>query len=322
MVNFINLHHTSANMIKYIFKRILNMIPVILGVTLLVFLIMDLAHGDPVLLILGDNATEEARIAKTAELGLDKPLVVRYINYVVNFFKGDMGKSYITNRSVSEEVFARFPNTLKLSLVASVASIAIAIPLGVIAAVKQNSIFDNVSMVLSMIGNSMPAFWLGLVLVIVFALNMRLFPVQGANAGWKSYVLPSIAIGLMNMAAVARTTRSSMLETIRQDYIRTAKSKGISKYKVIMKHAFINALIPTLTVIGVQLGNLLGGAVITETVFAWPGIGRLMVQSVSSRDVPMILGCVITLSICYSVVNLIVDLLYGFVDPRVRSMYT
>lgn len=322
MVNFLNLHHTSTNMIKYIFKRILNMIPVILGVTLLVFLIMDLAHGDPVLLILGDNATEEARIAKTAELGLDKPLVVRYINYVVNFFKGDMGKSYITNRSVSEEVFARFPNTLKLSLVASVASIVIAIPLGVIAAVKQNSIFDNVSMVLSMIGNSMPAFWLGLVLVIVFALNMRLFPVQGANAGWKSYVLPSIAIGLMNMAAVARTTRSSMLETIRQDYIRTAKSKGISKYKVIMQHAFINALIPTLTVIGVQLGNLLGGAVITETVFAWPGIGRLMVQSVSSRDVPMILGCVITLSICYSVVNLIVDLLYGFVDPRVRSMYT
>lgn len=319
---FLYLHHTSTNMIKYIFKRILNMIPVILGVTLLVFLIMDLAPGDPVLLILGDNATEEARVAKTAELGLDRPLVVRYFNYVVNFFKGDMGKSYITNRSVSEEVFARFPNTLKLSLVASAASIAIAIPLGVIAAVKQNSIFDNVSMVLSMIGNAMPAFWLGLVLVIVFALNMRLFPVQGANAGWKSYVLPSIAIGLMNMAAVARTTRSSMLETIRQDYIRTAKSKGISKYKVIMQHAFINALIPTLTVIGVQLGNLLGGAVITETVFAWPGIGRLMVQSVSSRDVPMILGCVITLSICYSVVNLIVDLLYGFVDPRVRSMYT
>lgn len=309
-------------MMKYIFKRILNMIPVILGVTLLVFLIMDLAPGDPVLLILGDNATEEARIAKTIELGLDKPLLLRYFNYVINFFQGDMGSSYITNRSVSQEVFSRFPNTLKLSLVATAASIAIAIPLGVIAAVKQNSIFDNVSMVLSMIGNSMPAFWLGLVLVLVFALNLGWLPVQGANAGWKSYVLPTIAIGLMNMAAVARTTRSSMLETIRQDYIRTAKAKGISKYSVIIRHAFTNALIPTLTVIGVQIGNLLGGAVITETVFAWPGIGRLMVQSVSSRDVPMILGCVITLSICYSIVNLIVDLLYGFVDPRVRSMYT
>jgi len=309
-------------MIKYIFKRILYMIPVILGVTLLVFLIMDLAPGDPVLLILGDNATEEARIAKTAELGLDQPLLVRYAKYVLNFFQGDMGVSYITNRSVSKEVMSRFPNTLRLSLVAALASIAMAIPLGIIAAVKQNSIFDNISMILSMIGNSMPAFWLGLMLILIFALNLGWLPVQGANAGWKSYVLPSAAIGFMNMAAIARTTRSSMLETIRQDYIRTAKAKGISKYKVIMHHAFTNALIPTITVAGVQLGNLLGGAVITETVFAWPGIGRLMVQSVSSRDVPMILGCVVTLSICYSLVNLIVDLLYGFVDPRVRSMYS
>lgn len=309
-------------MLKYIFKRILYMIPVILGVTLLVFVIMDLAPGDPVLLILGDNATEEARIAKTAELGLDQPLLVRYGNYIFNFLKGDMGVSYISNRSVSEEVMSRFPNTLRLSLVAAAASIAMAIPLGIIAAVKQNSAFDNISMILSMIGNSMPAFWLGLMLILIFALSLRWFPVQGANAGWKSYVLPSAAIGFMNMAAIARTTRSSMLETVRQDYIRTAKAKGISRYKVIMHHAFTNALIPTITIVGVQLGNLLGGAVITETVFAWPGIGRLMVQSVSSRDVPMILGCVITLSICYSVVNLIVDLLYGFVDPRVRSMYS
>ncbi len=298
------------------------MIPVILGVILLVFVIMELAPGDPVLLILGDNASEEARIAKTAELGLDKPLVIRYLKYVSNFFRGDMGTSYISNRSVSIEVLHRFPNTLKLSLVAATISILMAIPLGITAAVKQNSFFDNISMVVSLIGNSMPAFWLGLVLVLFFSLKLGWFPVQGATAGWKSYVLPSVAIGFMNMAAIARTTRSSMLETIRQDYIRTAKSKGISKNQVIMRHAFVNALIPTITIIGVQLGNLLGGAVITETVFAWPGIGRLMVQSVGSRDVPMILGCVITLSICYSIVNLLVDLLYGFVDPRVRSMYT
>ena len=248
--------------------------------------------------------------------------MMRYVKYVINFFLGDMGTSYISKRSVSQEVMSRFPNTLRLSLVAATVSIAMAIPLGIIAAVKQNSFFDNASMVLSMIGNSMPAFWLGLMLVLIFALNLGWLPVQGANAGWKSYVLPSAAIGLMNMAAVSRTTRSSMLETIRQDYIRTAKAKGISKYRVIMHHAFKNALIPTITIAGVQLGNLLGGAVITETVFAWPGIGRLMVQSVSSRDVPMILGCVLTLSICYSVVNLIVDLLYGFVDPRVRSIYS
>ena len=309
-------------MLKYILKRILYMIPVILGVTLLVFVIMDLAPGDPVLLVLGDNATEAARIAKTKELGLDQPLLVRYVKYVINFFQGDMGTSYISRRSVSQEVMSRFPNTLRLSLVAAAASMAMALPLGIIAAVKQNSFFDNISMIFSMMGNSMPAFWLGLMLVLIFALKLGWLPVQGANAGWKSYVLPSIAIGLMNMAAVARTTRSSMLETIRQDYIRTAKAKGISKHKVIMHHAFSNALIPIITIAGVQLGNLLGGAVITETVFAWPGIGRLMVQSVSSRDVPMILGCVLTLSICYSVVNLIVDLLYGFVDPRVRSMYS
>jgi len=299
------------------------MIPVVLGVTFLVFIIMDLAPGDPVLLILGDNASEEARIEKTRELGLDQPVVIRFGKYVYNFFfKADMGNSYISGRSVSAEVLSRFPNTLKLSLVAALASLLMALPLGIIAAVKQNSLFDNTSMVVSLIGNSMPAFWLGMMLVLVFALKLRWFPVQGMSQGWKSFVLPSISIGLMNMAAVARTTRSSMLETIRQDYIRTARAKGIKESRVIMHHAFRNAVIPTITVAGVQLGNLLGGAVITETVFAWPGLGRMMVQAVSSRDVPMILGCIITLSFCYSVVNLLVDLLYGFFDPRVKTMYT
>ncbi len=310
-------------MVKYIAKRLLSMIPVVLGVTFLVFIIMDLAPGDPVLLILGDNASEEARIEKTRELGLDQPVVIRFGKYVYNFFfKADMGNSYISGRSVSAEVLSRFPNTLKLSLAAALASLLMALPLGIIAAVKQNSLFDNTSMVVSLIGNSMPAFWLGMMLVLVFALKLRWFPVQGMSQGWKSFVLPSISIGLMNMAAVARTTRSSMLETIRQDYIRTARAKGIKESRVIMHHAFRNAVIPTITVAGVQLGNLLGGAVITETVFAWPGLGRMMVQAVSSRDVPMILGCIITLSICYSVVNLLVDLLYGFFDPRVKTMYT
>ncbi len=310
-------------MVKYIAKRLLSMIPVVLGVTFLVFIIMDLAPGDPVLLILGDNASEEARIEKTRELGLDQPVVIRFGKYVYNFFfKADMGNSYISGRSVSAEVLSRFPNTLKLSLAAALASLLMALPLGIIAAVKQNSLFDNTSMVVSLIGNSMPAFWLGMMLVLVFALKLRWFPVQGMSQGWKSFVLPSISIGLMNMAAVARTTRSSMLETIRQDYIRTARAKGIKESRVIMHHAFRNAVIPIITVAGVQLGNLLGGAVITETVFAWPGLGRMMVQAVSSRDVPMILGCIITLSICYSVVNLLVDLLYGFFDPRVKTMYT
>lgn len=308
-------------MAKYIFRRILIMFPVLIGVTFLVFMIMQLAPGDPARLILGENANLEEIASLRNEMGLDDPILIQYGRYMFNLLKGDMGKSYITKRSVSAEVFARFPYTVKLALVAAIVSIVIAIPLGILAAVKQNTLFDNTSMVVSLIGISMPAFWMALMMMLLFSLKLRWLPVQGANAGWKSYVLPSIAIGFMNMAAIARTTRSSMLETIRQDYIRTARSKGIPYSAVIMRHAFQNALIPTVTVIGVQLGGLIGGAVLTETVFAWPGIGRLMVQSVSARDVPMILGCIVLLSASFSLINLVVDLLYGFIDPRVRSMY-
>ena len=308
-------------MIKYISKRLLMMIPVLLGVIFLVFVVMSLASGNAVMLILGDNASEEAVAAKTAELGLDKPLVVRYVNYVVDLLKGDMGTSYLSNRSVSQEVFSRFPNTLKLAVVSAVVSILLAIPLGICAAVKQNTLVDNFSMILSLVGNSMPAFWLALMLMMLFAEKLGWLPAQGMNNGWASYVLPATSIGFINMAAIARTTRSTMLETIRQDYVRTARAKGDTEREVVMEHAFPNALIPTLTVIGVQFGNLLGGAILVETVFAWPGLGRLMVQSVNNRDVPLVLGCIVVLSLSYSVVNLIVDLVYGFIDARVRSMY-
>ena len=308
-------------MIKYITKRLLMMVPVLLGVILLVFVVMNLASGNAVMLILGDNATEEAVAAKTEELGLDKPLLVRYADYVINLLRGDMGTSYLSNRSVSEEVFARFPNTLKLAIVSAIISTLLAIPLGVFAAVKQNTLFDNFSMILSMVGNSMPAFWLALMLMMFFSEKLGWLPSQGMNNGWMSYVLPSISIGFINMAAIARTTRSTMLETIRQDYVRTARAKGVNESEVVLDHAFPNALIPTITVIGVQFGNLLGGAILVETVFAWPGLGRLMVQSVNNRDVPLVLGCIVILSLSYSVVNLIVDLVYGFIDPRVRSMY-
>ncbi len=309
-------------MLKYILKRIVAIIPVLLGITFLVFFIMHLAPGDPVRLILGDGASVEAYEQMREDMGLNDPLLVQYGKYLWNFAHGDMGVSYISKRSVSDEVFARFPATFKLALVSALVSIIIAIPLGILAAVKQNTVFDNMSMVASLIGISMPAFWLALMLVLFFSLKLGWFPVQGANAGWKSYVLPSIAIGFMNMAAIARTTRSSMLETIRQDYIRTAMAKGVSRNAVVIKHAFQNALIPTVTVIGVQLGGLLGGAILTETVFAWPGLGRLMVQSVNARDVPMILGCIVILSTGFSIINLIVDLLYGFIDPRIKSMYS
>ena len=308
-------------MVKYIAKRVLMMIPVLLGVILLVFFIMNLASGNAVLLILGENATEEAVAVKTRELGLDRPILVRYAAYVADLVRGDMGTSYFSSRSVAEEVLSRFPATLKLAVVSAIISTLLAIPLGIFAAVRQNTLFDNFSMILSLVGNSMPAFWLALMLMMLFAEKLGWLPAQGMNNGWRSYVLPAVSIGFINMAAIARTTRSTMLETVRQDYIRTARAKGVDEETVVMDHAFPNALIPTITVIGVQFGNLLGGAILVETVFAWPGLGRLMVQSVNNRDVPLVLGCIVILSISYSVVNLLVDLVYGFVGPRVRSMY-
>lgn len=305
-------------MLKYIIRRIIAMIPVVIGITFLVFMIMQLAPGDPVQMILGDNASPEAVEAMRDEMGLNDNVLVQYGRYLVNLVQGDMGTSYVNKRPVADEVFSRVPATFKL---AAVVSIVIAIPLGILAAIKQNTLFDHSSMVVSLIGISMPAFWLALMLMLLFSLKLGWLPAQGAKDGWKSYVLPSIAIGFMQMAAIARTTRSSMLETIRQDYIRTARSKGITEREVIFHHSFRNALIPTVTIVGVQLGGLLGGAVLTETVFAWPGLGRLVVQAVNGRDVPVVLGCIVVLSVGFSIVNLVVDLLYGFIDPRVRSMY-
>lgn len=308
-------------MLKYIIRRIIAMIPVVIGITFLVFMIMQLAPGDPVQMILGDNASPEAVEAMRDEMGLNDNVLVQYGRYLVNLVQGDMGTSYVNKRPVADEVFSRVPATFKLAAVAAVVSIVIAIPLGILAAIKQNTLFDHSSMVVSLIGISMPAFWLALMLMLLFSLKLGWLPAQGAKDGWKSYVLPSIAIGFMQMAAIARTTRSSMLETICQDYIRTARSKGITEREVIFHHSFRNALIPTVTIVGVQLGGLLGGAVLTETVFAWPGLGRLVVQAVNGRDVPVVLGCIVVLSVGFSIVNLVVDLLYGFIDPRVRSMY-
>lgn len=308
-------------MLKYIIRRIIAMIPVVIGITFLVFMIMQLAPGDPVRMILGDNASPEAVEAMRDEMGLNDNVLIQYGRYLVNLAQGDMGTSYVNKRPVADEVFSRVPATFKLAAVAAVVSIVIAIPLGILAAIKQNTLFDHSSMVVSLIGISMPAFWLALMLMLLFSLKLGWLPAQGAKDGWKSYVLPSIAIGFMQMAAIARTTRSSMLETIRQDYIRTARSKGITEREVIFHHSFRNALIPTVTIVGVQLGGLLGGAVLTETVFAWPGLGRLVVQAVNGRDVPVVLGCIVVLSVGFSIVNLVVDLLYGFIDPRVRSMY-
>lgn len=307
-------------MIKFIIKRLLALIPVIIGVTFMVYFIMSLAPGDPALLLLGDDATPEQIADLRAEMGLDKPFIVQYGRYMLHLVQGDMGTSYKTKNAVSKEVFSRFPNTLVLAGFSTLVSIVLALPLGVFAAVKQNSLFDTVSMVVALLGVSIPIFWFGLLLILFFALKLGWFPVSGFN-GIKSLFLPGLALAFQHMAAIARTTRSSMLETIRQDYIRTVRAKGLPENKVITRHALKNALIPTITVIGLQIGGMMGGSVLTESVFAWPGIGRLMISSIQGRDTPMVLGCILMFSITFSIINLIVDIVYGFVDPRIKAQY-
>ena len=305
---------------KFILKRLVMMIPVLIGVTLLVYMILHFAPGDPAKVILGEQATPEQIEELREQLGLNDPVLVQYANYIINLVQGDMGMSYKTKGPVSDEVFNRFPNTMKLTACAMVLAVAAAVPLGVVAAVRQNTLFDSVSMIVALVGVSMPIFWLGLLLILCFSLKLGWFPSSGSE-GWKSIVLPAVALGFNHMASIARTTRSSMLETIRADYIRTVRAKGVAYRKAINKHALKNALIPTITVIGLQIGFMLGGSVLTETVFAWPGVGRLMVDSINGRDIPMVMGCIILVCATFSFVNLIVDLLYAAVDPRIKSQY-
>ena len=305
---------------KFIAKRLVAMVPVLLGVTLVIYLIMSMAPGDPAKVILGEQATPEQIAELREEMGLNDPVLVQYARYIFNLLQGDMGNSYNSGLKCNVEIFARFPNTLRLTICAISLAVILALPIGILAAVKQNSLFDGASMFIALIGLSMPVFWLGLLLILFFSLRLGWFPSSGAD-GWKSLVLPTVTLGFQQMASIARVTRSSMLEVIRADYIRTARAKGVAESKVITKHALKNALIPTVTVVGLQFGGMLGGSVMTESVYAWPGVGRLMVQSINKRDIPMVLGCVIMFSLTSSVVNLLVDVLYGFIDPRIKSQY-
>lgn len=306
---------------KYILRRLLYMIPVLFGVSFLVFVIMSLAPGDPAKSILGDQATPEAIAQLREELGLDDPVLMQYFRYAKSLVKGDLGTSYKSKGPVSTEIIARVPTTIKLTLSAILIAVIVAIPLGIIAAVKQNTVFDGMSMFIALIGISIPIFWLGLLLLGFFSQKLGWFPSSGADS-WKSFVLPGFALGFHSMASIARITRSSMLEVIRQDYIRTARSKGMTYNKVVRKHALPNALIPTITVTGLQIGALLAGSVLTESVFSLPGIGRLTINSIQGRDIPVVLGCILVFTIAFSVVNLLVDLLYAFVDPRIKAQYS
>lgn len=304
---------------RYIIKRMLMLIPVVIGVSFLIFFIMDLAPGDIVSLI-APEATVEQQEALRHEYGYDRSVMYRYGKYMRGLVTGDLGTSFLSNRPVWDTYKERLPATLKLALGAIIVSNLISIPLGIFSAVHAGSLWDNMSMVLALIGLSMPNFWLGLLLIIAFSLGLGWFPSGGAQ-GFSSIVLPAITVGTGHAAMLTRTTRSSMIDVIRQDYLNTARSKGVSEKIVIRKHAFKNALIPIITVSGTQLAAGLGGAVLTETVFAWPGVGRLIIDSVHQRDVPAVTGSIIMTTILISVLLLLVDLLYAFVDPRIKAQY-
>ena len=308
------------NMHKYVLKRILLLIPVLLGVSLLVFAIMSLTPGDPAQLILGENAPREAVLKLREEMGLNDPFFMQYFRFVKNAIMGDFGRSYTTGREVFGEIFARFPNTLILAVIGIIISVCIGIPIGIISATRQYSFLDSFSMVIALLGVSMPVFWLGLMLILTFSVKLGWLP-SGGFDGLKSIILPAVTLGVGSAAIITRMTRSSMLEVIRQDYIRTARAKGVAEKVVINKHALKNALIPIITVVGLQFGHLLGGAVLTESVYSWPGVGRLMVDAIRQKDTPTVLAAVVFLAAAFSVVNLLVDILYAYVDPRIKSQY-
>lgn len=307
-------------MYRFIIRRLIMLIPVLLGVSFIVFSILSLTPGDPVQMRLGDNYSPESYAAMKHEMGLDQPYLVRYVKYVWNAVQGDFGKSYTTSNPVLDEIRARIPNTIILSFFAMAFAIIIGIPLGVISATKQYSFLDNSSMIVALFGVSMPNFWLGLMLILVFAANLGWFPSAGFK-NFKSLILPAITLSANSLAIITRMTRSSMLETIRMDYIRTARAKGVKESTVIIKHALRNALMPVVTTIGLQFGFSIGGAVLVETVFSWPGLGRLLVESIKYKDTPIVTAIVVILATMFTVINLLVDIIYAFLDPRIRAQY-
>ncbi|MCL2201385.1 MAG: ABC transporter permease [Oscillospiraceae bacterium] len=305
---------------KFIIKRLLMLIPVLLGVMFVVFVLGYFSPGDPVRAMLGEAAQPEDIERLRAELGLDDPFFVRYFNFIINAVQGDFGVSYNTQRPVFTEVFARFPNTMQLAAMGIVVAIIVGIPLGIISAVRQYTAFDFGATFFGLLGVSIPNFWLGLMMIVLFAVTLRWLPATGFDEPLQ-WIMPTIAIATSSSAIIMRMTRSSMLECVRQDYIRTARAKGQKESVVIFRHALRNALIPVATTAGLQFGFLLGGAVLTETIFAIPGLGRMLVSAIFDRDFAIVRGGVLLIAVAFTVVNLAVDVLYAFIDPRIRSQY-
>ncbi len=332
-------------MSRYIGRRLLETIPVVFGVLLIVFIIAHLTPGDPVLIALGEHATPRAIAELRNELQLNDPLPVAFVKYLGRVLRGDLGRSIQSNERVTEDLRTRFPATIELSLSAMLIASLVGILTGLIAAVRQNSWFDGLSMFTALFGFSMPIFWLGIMLILLFAWFLGWFPISGRldfaveltrvtnlyvldallTRNWdalgnalRHLVLPAVTLSTVPLAIVARMTRSSLLEVLRQDYVRTARAKGVEESRVVSRHALKNAFIPVITVIGLNVGSLLGGAILTETIFAWPGVGRLVVDAIFARDYPIVQGSVLVIALVFIVVNLLVDLSYAYLDPRIR----
>lgn len=305
---------------RYAGRRLLLMIPVLLGVTLLVFLIFYLTPGDPARALLGDmgqGASQEALQELRRQLGLDRPWYVQYVDFLGRALRGDLGRSFRGDRPVMPEILSRFPTTLQLAVLSLGLAALVGIPLGVVAAVRRHTWVDYLVMLLALLGVSLPTFWFGIMLMQLFALKWRILPPSGTGT-WQHLIMPTVTVAVASIAFIARMTRSALLDQLREDYVRTARSKGLPERKVIFGHALRNAFVPVLTTLGLQFGGLLGGAVVVETVFSLPGIGRLTVDAIKGRDLPMIQGAILWVALIFSLVNLLVDLGYAALDPRIR----
>lgn len=305
-------------MTRLLLKRLLLTLPAIVGVITIVFLLLHLIPGDPVEIMLGDTAVSAQKEQLRHDLGLDQPLLQQYGRFWSGVLHGDLGKSIASGESVAEKLRLRYPATLQLSIAALLIAIFISLPLGILAAVKKGGWWDRGSMLFSLIGVSMPNFWLGPLLILLFSYYLGLFPISGRE-GFSSIILPALTLGMGLSGLLTRMTRSSLLDVIHQEYIRTAQAKGLSPFQVYTKHAFRNALLPIVTIVGLQFGALLAGAIITEKVFSWPGVGLEIVEAIQKRDYPMVQGCVLTIAMTYIAINLLTDLFYSLVDPRVRN---
>jgi len=307
-------------MLSYIARRILGLVPVLLGVAFLVFTMLWLAPGDPVVALLGDSAQgigSDALAELRRSYGLDRPFLVQFGSYLGDVLRGDLGESIRSSQTVLSEITSRFPATLALAGSAMLVAIVIGMVFGVLAAVYRGTIVDHVAVVIALLGVSIPVFWSGLVLMLVFSLHLDWLPASGFGS-WRHLLMPAAAVGFSSAAFIARITRASLIEALRQDYVRTARSKGLSSRAVRLKHALRNALLPVITVVGLQFGGLLGGAVLTETVFAWPGVGRMLVDAIRTRDMPLVQGTVLFIAVVFILVNLVVDLSYAALNPKVR----